>query len=375
MKKGKKIKMLTKTAMLAVTLFLAAEGFLTGAAGEAPETELAAAVQQQAEEEQAAREAAEREAAEQAAREAAEKEAAEQAKTDEAEETAESAEIKEAPAAIAETEPAECSEITETVPEETPETAESGKMEEAETVERADAEAEAIPESPAPAAEDADEAPAMKEAAAAEPAETESATVEIMEIAEIEAFEEADESVEFEEFDEDGLTEIEDYETALGLAAFGYKYRKENDGTLVLDENGDPIAILEEGQDIPKAWLRNADGSLILDRKGNPVATQTIPADAVYVQTLRDQLDENRTIDIYVTFETEDASVGDRARFVAVLNGYDDLIYSLQWQQSDDGITWENLTAANAKELDVVTSEENMNDFWRIQVTITGIMG
>ena len=120
---------------------------------------------------------------------------------------------------------------------------------------------------------------------------------------------------------------------------------------------------------------RDAKGALILDRNGNPIATQTVPATAVYVQTLKDQLDPNRSIDIYVSFGTEDAALGDTASFVAVLNGYDSLIYSLQWQQSNDGASWENLSSANASRLEIRTSEENMNDFWRVQVTITGVQG
>ncbi|MBQ8995946.1 MAG: AMP-binding protein, partial [Oscillospiraceae bacterium] len=101
----------------------------------------------------------------------------------------------------------------------------------------------------------------------------------------------------------------------------------------LLDEAGNPIAILEADQEIPKTWLRDEEGSLMLDQKGNPVATQTVPAAAVYVQTLRDQLDPNRSIDIYVTFENDHAILGNTASFVAVLNGYDSLIYTLQWQQ------------------------------------------
>jgi len=168
--------------------------------------------------------------------------------------------------------------------------------------------------------------------------------------------------------------DIEEYETPLAIGAFLYRYQKNADGSLALDENGNPIALLEEGQDVPKTWLRDENGALILDRNGNPVATQTVPANAMYVQTLRDRVNPERSIDIYVSFGG-DAVVGSTASFSAVLNGYDGLVYSLQWQQSDDGSNWENLAAANNAQLDVVTSEENMYDFWRVQVTITDVLG
>lgn len=121
-------------------------------------------------------------------------------------------------------------------------------------------------------------------------------------------------------------------------------------------------------------WLRDEEGNLILDANGNPVATQTIPANAEYVQTLYDLLDPNRYIDVYVTFNDQEAVVGSTATLVAVLNGYDNLIYDLQWQQSDDGSTWHDLEGGNQSRVDVVTSTENMNDYWRMQVTITGVM-
>ena len=178
-----------------------------------------------------------------------------------------------------------------------------------------------------------------------------------------------------EDGEEAEITEIEDYETPLGMNPAEYAYEKDEENALVLDENGDPIAILEDGQEIPKTWVRDEEGELVLDEEENPIATQSVPADAVIVHTLQDQLNPDRYIEIYVSFNEEDAEVGDTANFRAVLYGYDSLIYSLQWQQSDDGANWEDLAGANNADLEVVTSEENKNDYWRVQVTITGILG
>ena len=168
--------------------------------------------------------------------------------------------------------------------------------------------------------------------------------------------------------------EPETYDTPLGDKAFEYEYEKDEDGILLLDENDDPIAILKEGQDIPVSWIRRASGELVLDGNGNPIATQVIPAKAVHVETLKDRLNADRTIDIYATFDKAGAILGDSAKLTAVLNGYDALIYTLQWQQSDDGKNWENVGGANENELEIVTSEDNHDDYWRVRVTITGLV-
>ena len=167
--------------------------------------------------------------------------------------------------------------------------------------------------------------------------------------------------------------ETEEYDTPLGDKAFEYEYEKDEDGVLVLDENDDPIAILKEGQDIPVSWIRRANGELVLDKNGNPIATQVVPAKAVHIETLQDRLNADRAIDIYVTFEKDGTTVGESATLTAVLNGYDALVYTLQWQQSDDGKEWKDIDAATGNELEIITSEDNRDDYWRVQVTITGL--
>ena len=90
------------------------------------------------------------------------------------------------------------------------------------------------------------------------------------------------------------------------------------------------------------------------------------------IQTLRDKLNPDRTLDIYATFDEKRATLGAFARLTAVLHGYDDLIYSLQWQQSHDGKEWTDVPSAHQPELVVETSEENQYHYWRVKVTIIG---
>ena len=231
------------------------------------------------------------------------------------------------------------------------------------------AESEEIPAEPEEIPAEPEEIPAEPEAAAEEPAQAEAEPVKAEEPEEKPAEKKAEKAEKAEKTEE-----IEDYETPLD-SGIHYEYERNEDGSLKLDENGNPVAILEEGQNIPKTWLRDENGALVLDAEGNPVATQTVPADSVLVHSLQDQLDPNRSIDIYVSFVDGDAALGGTACFFAVLNGYDSLVYSLQWQESADGVNWMNLAAANQNRLEVVTSEENMHNFWRVEVTITSVQG
>ena len=171
------------------------------------------------------------------------------------------------------------------------------------------------------------------------------------------------------------LDEIEDYETPLGLgeekAAPVYAYEKDEEGNLILDENGNPIVTVIEGDEIPVTYLRNEDGELILDEKGDPIPTQTVPTDAVISSTLEDALDPNRTIDIYYSWNNEKPAIGGEVVFIAVLHGYDNLEYNIQWQQSKNGKDWLDVPGTNEARYTETITRENYKDFWRVQVTIT----
>ena len=85
-------------------------------------------------------------------------------------------------------------------------------------------------------------------------------------------------------------------------AAPSYDFERNADGSLKLDEKGNPVAIVPEGMEIPVTYERDAEGNLILDENGNPIPKDTIPADAEYFDTIEDALDPNRTIDLYATW-------------------------------------------------------------------------
>ena len=62
-------------------------------------------------------------------------------------------------------------------------------------------------------------------------------------------------------------------------------------------------------------------------------------------------------------------SIGDTVLLEAVLEGYGDLITSLQWQISADGENWQDIAGAAAETLSVRLTEENSGCYWRVLVT------
>lgn len=80
--------------------------------------------------------------------------------------------------------------------------------------------------------------------------------------------------------------------------------------------------------------------------------------------------EEERDITINVTFDTPNPVIGDTAHFSAVLTGYEQLTYTLQWQYSPDQTEWTDLPGETGETMDVVVTEENNTVFWRIVVDV-----
>ena len=68
--------------------------------------------------------------------------------------------------------------------------------------------------------------------------------------------------------------------------------------------------------------------------------------------------------------ESDDVnSLEEYAVLSAVLEGYEDKTYSLQWQISSDGQNWRDVDGAADKKLTVRLTEENAGSYWRVLVT------
>ena len=84
------------------------------------------------------------------------------------------------------------------------------------------------------------------------------------------------------------------------------------------------------------------------------------------------RLPDDRKVDFEIKWDEKAPSIGSVAHFETILNGYEDLEYTLQWQYSEDGETWEDLEGATDVKLDQEITLENYEYFWRVAVNVTG---
>lgn len=147
-------------------------------------------------------------------------------------------------------------------------------------------------------------------------------------------------------------------------------FQKNADGSLILDANGDPIPVISEGAEVPVAYQRDENGQLVLDANGDPIVTETLPAGSSMIASIYDQLDPDRRIDIYVSYEGEELDFGVEATLTAVPKGYEAVIYTLQWQTSKDDVNWQDIPGATESQYAVTVTEENYMDYWRVLVII-----
>ena len=152
-----------------------------------------------------------------------------------------------------------------------------------------------------------------------------------------------------------------------------YVWEKDEQGNLVFDKDGNPIPVLKKGQEIPKEFKRDENGELILDENGDPIVTFTVPEKSILIDSIKDALDKDRSIDIYVSFGEQEKIFGATAEFVAVLHGYDRVEYKIHWQHSKDNENWEIVPGVEGNRFSLIATEENYKDHWRAKVTITGV--
>ena len=78
--------------------------------------------------------------------------------------------------------------------------------------------------------------------------------------------------------------------------------------------------------------------------------------------------------DLYVgfniTWDDEVPSFGSVAHLDAVLDGFEDLDFSLQWQYSEDNLSWTDVEGGTQSRMDMVITEENYLYYWRVMVYI-----
>ena len=89
---------------------------------------------------------------------------------------------------------------------------------------------------------------------------------------------------------------------------------------------------------------------------------------------VEDELNAERSVSVYVVYDGDSLTFGDSVTFIAVLNGYENTTYALQWQSSPDDQHWTNVAGQTAESFTLTITEENYTNYWRVAVTITGVI-
>lgn len=113
--------------------------------------------------------------------------------------------------------------------------------------------------------------------------------------------------------------------------------------------------------DAPEADAPEADA---------PEAETPAEHEGVKIATITDALDASRYIDIYAIFEGDSLHAGVVVTLAASLHGYENLVYTLQWEMSDGG-DWVPVGQLNAVTYSFRLTEALYNASWRIVVNIT----
>ena len=98
------------------------------------------------------------------------------------------------------------------------------------------------------------------------------------------------------------------------------------------------------------------------------VAAEEIPEDAQPVGVIEESVE--RSVSIYASYSGSTVSYGDTIKLYAVLEGYENVSYEMQWQVSSDNSSWQNISGANGSSYSIVVSADNADNYYRIAVTV-----
>ena len=102
--------------------------------------------------------------------------------------------------------------------------------------------------------------------------------------------------------------------------------------------------------------------------------TNELPANARLMAIVEDELNAERSVSMYAVYDGETLTFGDTVTLIAVLNGYENLAYDLKWQSSPDDKAWTDVAGETAASYTFTITEENYTNYWRVAVTVTGVV-
>ena len=128
------------------------------------------------------------------------------------------------------------------------------------------------------------------------------------------------------------------------------------------EEAEDEVAVLDlVTEEVPAEETEPAEDDVIILLDLEPVAEEEPSEEEV--------LNPDRKIAVTPAL-VEDENGETKVVFTAELTGYDDLVYTAQWQVSSDNENWNDIPDANGLEYVTVVNEENYMNFWRVQIHI-----
>lgn len=144
-------------------------------------------------------------------------------------------------------------------------------------------------------------------------------------------------------------------------AQFESQYLRNEQGELILDEQGNPIPLApREGA----LYQRDAEGNLILDENGEPILIEVPIA-----QDEENRSDLSQAV-IRTWMDANDGTrFGDTVTIYYEIENFYGWPYSVQWQRKGaDG--WVDVPGANGKTHSFTLTEDNLNTEWRVRVDV-----
>ena len=86
------------------------------------------------------------------------------------------------------------------------------------------------------------------------------------------------------------------------------------------------------------------------------------------------ELNPDRDIKVTAAWEGEELYFGDLVTLTAELIGYENAVYIVQWQTSEDGVNWTDVEGATELIYEFAVTEENCQNYWRLIVNVTGVL-
>ena len=144
------------------------------------------------------------------------------------------------------------------------------------------------------------------------------------------------------------------------------------EGTEEPEEDGEVTEEAEEpadGEEIPGDEENGEDAEA--EENGEDAEAEE-PGEETEGEPEERTLPENRSAVVSISWDEEEPGIGSVAHFSAELIGYEELNYTVQWIMSTDNENWEEVEGATGETMDVVVTEDNYLNYWRIRVHIEG---